>query len=149
MALTGHATLRAAAACVGRRVASLAERGCSDVLLIERLLTRLEQLRNLSWTRRVATSPHDVDADYHLVSVVAGSMATRCNGLWLAGDTVETSIDGPPLHEMCWECARRWAAGKDIELYALLDLARDLRTEDIANAALHEAARVEMIGGGS
>ena len=118
-----------------------------DVLrALDRLILRIDQLRALSWTRRIATGPGDVDLSYHLVSVVAGSMATRCNGRWFAGDTVETSLEGPPLHEMCAACVERWARGHDRELYGVLDLARDLRTEDIANAALHEAARLEMIG---
>jgi len=136
---------------LARDITSRLIRASHDELrILDKLLVRLEQLRSLSWTRRRATTDRDVDRSFHLVGRIStGAVSTRCDGSWWRGDESETSLDGPPLAEMCWECARRWAAGRDIELYALLDVARDLRTEDIANAALHEAARLEMIGGGS
>ncbi len=114
---------------------------------LDRLLTRLEQLRDLSWTRHVATGPNDVDDSFHLAFARDSRMVTRCNGSWPEGDAVETSLDGPPLHEMCGACVERWARGKDIALYGLLDLARDLATDDLIHAELHELARVEMTGG--
>jgi hypothetical protein len=121
-----------------------------DLRIIDRLLTRLEQLRNLSWTRHVATSPHDVDRAFHLVVGTTGdSLRTRCNGSWPATDAVETCVTSPPIVEMCGACIERWTRGRDVDLYGLLDLARDLATEDLIRAELHEAARAEMMGGDS
>ena len=117
------------------------------VRILDRLAVRLDQLRSLSWTRRKATGPGDEDSKFHLVSLSGGSFVTRCNGRWYAGDTVETSLDGPPLHQLCGACVERWARARGLELYGLLELARDLATEDTARADLHEAARLAMIGG--
>jgi hypothetical protein len=135
---------------LSRDVTSRLIRASHDELrVVDRLVTRLEHLRSLSWTRRLATGPGDVDRVFHLVACADGRVVTRCNGSWWIGDAVETSIDGPLLRELCRACVERWAHGKDIQLYGLLDLARDLATEDLARAALHEAADREMNGGGS
>lgn len=126
-----------------------------DLRVIDRLVVRLEQLRALSWTRRLATTERDVDRVFHLPAIAStGRFATRCNGNWPVEDKVETSLDGPPLSEMCGECALRWARGRDVQLYGLLELARDLWQEDLARAELHELARIEMFdlggeGGGA
>lgn len=127
----------------------LARVGLFDLRVVDKLLLRLEQLRPLSWTRRLATSTQDRDRYFHLPTIAAGRVVTRCNGSWSLDDASEVSIDGPPLHEMCGACAERWARGKDVQLYQLLELARDLATEDLEREALREAARVEMVGGGA
>lgn len=119
--------------------------GLGDLRIVDRLVVRLEQLRSLSWTRHGG----DVDRMFHLVTTWGGSVATRCDGRWPESDPSETLPEGPPLHLICGECARRWARGKDLELYGLLELARDLATEDLIRAEPHEAARLEMTGGGS
>ncbi len=118
-----------------------------DTRIVDRLVLRLEQLRSLSWSRRLPTSEFDAERLFHLASLAKDRVVTRCNGSWWLGDAVETSAEGPPLHQMCGECARRWARGKDLELYGLLELAHDLATEDMAREQLREEALAEMTGG--
>lgn len=113
-----------------------------SLCVIDRLAVRLEQLRALSWTRRLATGAGDVDSTFHLVGLSAGSMVTRCNGRWFERDPVETA-DSPPLDQLCEECVRRWARAKGVHLYGLLDLAHDLATEDLEREALREIKRLE------
>jgi hypothetical protein len=132
---------------LARDVASRLGRLSMDgVRALDKLAVLLEHLRSLSWTRHAS----NVDRMFHVPAVgQGGSFVTRCDGRWPIGDAVETSLDGPPLHLMCGQCVERWARGKDVQLYGVLELARDLATEDMARAELHEGARVEMTGGGS
>ena len=127
---------------VERRLASV---DLETLRVLDRSLTRLEQLRALSWSRLAG----EVDQRAHIVGLSGGSVLTRCNGRWPVGEPVQTWTDSPPIHLMCLGCVHAWARGKDVDTYGLLELARELATEDIEREALHEAARVEMIGGGT
>lgn len=113
-----------------------------DLRILDRLLTRLEQLR-FWWSRRIATTSHDVDAKFHLATQVNGVMVTRCNGRWAPLDAVE-SHDAPPVTERCMACQRAAWSGTELdELIAAVE--EQLAGEDLARANLRDAARAEML----
>lgn len=118
-----------------------------DLRILDQLATRLEQLRALSWTRRLATTEHDGDTRFHLPSIAGGRVVTRCNGSWCLDDACEVSIDGPPVNLMCTDCVRRWARGKDLDMHGLIDLAHEIAFEDVQRAELQKQAPREMTGG--
>lgn len=118
-----------------------------ELRVIDRLMIRVEQLRDLSLERRVSTGPGDVDHGWHWVVRPGGDSAiTGCNGRWPITDPVER-MAGVPLLEVCPACADRWfdIASTSSSVAGVM---LELREETERRAALHEAARIEMTGGG-
>lgn len=120
----------------------------ADLRLLDRLLIGVEQQRDRRWERRLATDPGDVDTLFHLVDRISGgSVITKgCNGRWPIGDAVETQSPAPPIAEMCPACLRAATAPEWLGTI-LSALAEHLAIEDRDRAALHEAARDEIVSG--
>lgn len=112
---------------------------------VDKILTRLEQLRFI-WSRRIATSPHDVDSHFHLAAPIGDAVTTRCHGRWGLLDEYETS-DAPPVMDRCLACQR--AAWRETELDPLIAAVLELiAAEDRERATLREEARAEMFDAG-
>lgn len=119
-----------------------------ELRVFDRLLLRTEFVVQLPWKRRIATGPGDADRRYHLASKCGGSMVTRCEGRWPAGDAVETFVVRAQLFDLCRACMTWWFTTENIA-EAIVDAITELADEDRRYADLREAARLEMLDGGA
>lgn len=115
-----------------------------EMRVVDRVLTRLEQLRFI-WSRRIATGPHDVDTRWHLAGrSTLGSFVTRCEGRWSVSDVVE-HIHVPDVADRCMACQRAAWSGTEIDplIAAVFEL---LAADDRDRAQLRAEVAAEQQG---